>query len=310
MAEKLAYAVEQLAWAPAALLQEPRGHKDLYGAILTDPCNPRADLGAIFMNNQGFEPMCGHALIGVVTSVLETGILPIRGESTEVNVETAVGLVAARAQIWNGHVISVAFENVPSFAFALDQNLSLADGRKLKVDVAFGGNYLLLIDASQISIDLIPSNAELLSDLGMQVLEAAAQQLPVAHLELPYISRILDVRFIGKPLGAGAHSRNVVVLGNRMIDRSPCGTGTSAELAVRYARRQLSLGEKFITEGILGTRFTGTVLREVTNSLYSWPYPVIVPLIEGSAHLTGFHQFVFNEEDPFRGGFLLDALKS
>ena len=185
--------------------------------------------------------------------------------------------------------------------------LLLPGGHKLTVDVAFGGNFFLLVDARQAGIELEPANLSQLVELGMSALAAANSQIPMIHPEMPYIKRILDVRFLSEPVHAGADSRSVVILGERMVDRSPCGTGTSAELAVRYARGQLRIGEPFVTESILGTCFNGKVLREATGLTYSLDYPAIIPLIEGQAFLTGMHQFVFEPGDPFKDGFIIDG---
>ena len=308
MAEKLAYAEKYLAWVPGALLLEPRGHKDLYGAILTEPCLAGADIGVVFMNNQGFEPMCGHGLIGVATSVLKTGLVSSDSLETDLMVDTPVGLVKAHVHQQDGQGCWVGFENVPSFAYKLDIPLILPGGRRLLVDVAFGGNFFLLIDAHQIGIELEPTNLNQLIELGMSALAAANVQIQVTHPGIAHIQRILDVCFYSESVNPGVHSRSVVILGNRMVDRSPCGTGTSAELAVRYARGQLQIGEPFVTESILGTRFNGKVMQEYSEMSFSPSYPSIIPMIEGQAFLTGMHQFIFEPGDPFKEGFMLDRI--
>ena len=141
----------------------------------------------------------------------------------------------------------------------------------------------------------------------MSAMAAANTQIQMIHPGMPQIKRILDVRFLSEPVQPGADSRNVVILGDRMVDRSPCGTGTSAELAVRYARGQLQIGEPFVSESILGTRFNGKVVREVKDLSYSLAYPAIIPLIEGQAFLTGMHQLIFEPGDPFKDGFMLEG---
>jgi len=305
MAEKMADAQTRLAWAPGALLQEPRGHKDLYGAILTAPCHSQADFGVIFMSNHSYEPMCGHGLIGVVTSLLETGFLPAQEPETELTADTPAGLIAVHCQVSNGRVIGVAFDNVPSFALALDLPIRLENGLRLLVDVAYGGNFFLLVDSAQIQLELTVKNARQLAELGMQALQAANEQIPVAHPQLAFLDSITDLRFYGDPLSPGADSRNIVILGDHMVDRSPCGTGTCAELASRYARHRIGVGESLITESILGTQFKGTVLGEVGNELTGFPFPAIIPRLEGKAYLTGIHRFVLQDDDPFKNGFLI-----
>jgi proline racemase len=299
MIEKLVEARQRLPWAPKLLLREPRGHKDLYGALLTPACDPRADLGLLFMSNSDYEPMCGHGLIGAVTCLLETGMVP----GPDLMIETAAGLISARADLQDGSALSVEFDNVPSFATHLDATLRLTDGRQLKVDVAFGGNYFLLIDAGQVGLELEPANLNRLADLGMRCLSAANQQLQVRHPLHPQIDRITDVRFVTRM--EDQSSRNVVVLGDQMIDRSPCGTGTCAELAVRFARGQLRRGDLLTSQGILGTQFSAQVAAEAGPEFAGWPYPAIIPRLCGRAFLTGLHQFILKDDDPFPEGFLL-----
>ncbi len=305
MAEKLLDAQARLPWVPPALLLEPRGHKDLYGAILTPPCHPQADVGVVFMDNQRYEPMCGHGLIGVVTSLLATGMFELVEPETVLAVDTAAGLVKARARVENGHVAGVAFDNVPSFACQLDQALELPGGQRLLVDVAFGGNFFILVNTAPLGIDLLPENVGFFADLGMQVLNAANAQIQVSHPTQAHIDCILDVRFYIEPGSPGAHSRNLVVLGNRMVDRSPCGTGTCAELAVRYARGRQQIGSVLVTESILGTRFTALATSEAPEMAGLTPYPAIRPRVEGRAYLTGLHQLIIDPDDPFQAGFML-----
>lgn len=299
MSEKLVEARKRMPWAPRLLLREPRGHRDLYGALLTPACDPRADQGVLFMNNSDYEPMCGHGLIGVVTSLVESGMFA----GPELVLETAAGLISAWAELQDGRVLSVEFDNVPSFAVHLDAELRLEDGRQLSVDIAFGGNFFVLLQATQVGIGLHPANADRLADLGMQVLAAANRQFAVRHPLYPQIDRITDVRFIA-PMD-GTSSRNVVVLGDQMIDRSPCGTGTCAELAVLYARGQLRQGDLLTSQGILGTQFSAQVAAAAEPAFAALTYPAIIPRLRGRAFLTGFHRFVLHDDDPFPEGFLL-----
>jgi proline racemase len=304
MADKLAHAQAHLAWVPRLLLREPRGHKDLFGTLLVPPCAPEADVGVLFMDNIGYEPMCGHAVIGVVTSLLETGTLEMVEPETAVTLDTPAGLVRAKAQIEDGGVVAVTFENVPAFVWRQDVLLAVPDVGKLAVDVAFGGLFFVLAHAGQLDIELVPANATRLADLGMRILAAANEQIPVGHPELPHIDRIIDMRFYVEQGGA-ASSRNVVVLGDRMVDRSPCGIGTCAEMALRYARGQLDVGQPFVVESILGTRFAGRVVGETQVGSGAEALPAVRPQITGSAYITGLQQFVLQPGDPFPEGFLL-----
>lgn len=307
MAEKLAYAEEHLSWVPGLLLLEPRGHKDMFGAILVPPCSPTADIGVLFMDNKDFEPMCGHAVIGIVTVLLETGMFEMVEPETLITLDTPSGPVRAHAQIMDGHVLAVSFENVPSFIYRSNITLKVPEVGDLVVDVVFGGLFFVFVNARHLEIELIPDNAARLAELGMRILAAVNKQVPVRHPELPHIDKIIDLRFSVEPGSDGADSRNVVILGDHMVDRSPCGTGTCAEVALRYARGQLGLGEPFVSESIIGTRFTGQVIAETQVGSGSEVFPAVIPEVTGSAYITGFHQFVLDGEDPFPEGFRLKA---
>jgi proline racemase len=305
MAEKISYAAHNLAWVPGLLLLEPRGHKEMFGAILTSPCDPSADFGVLFMDNQGYEPMCGHALIGVATSLIESGAHPQQAPETHMILDTAAGLVRARARLDGIGVQSVTFENVPAFLYRSGVEVTLSDGITLIVDVAFGGNFFILVEANQVGIDLVAENAGRLAELGMRILAAANQYISVKHPQLPHIDRIIDLRF-WQPVGRdGVDCRNVVILGDSMVDRSPCGTGTCAEMAMRYARGQLKTGETFVCESIIGTRFSGQVIAETEIGTGTEAFAGVVPQITGSAYITGMHQFVLHPHDPFPEGFIL-----
>jgi proline racemase len=292
---------------PGLLLLEPRGHKDLFGAILVPPCSPTADIGVLFMDNKDFEPMCGHAVIGIVTTLLETGMFEAVEPETLITLDTPAGPVRAHAQIGDGRVLAVSFENVPSFVYRSDVALEVPEVGDLVVDVVFGGLFFVFVNAPHLEIELIPDNAARLADLGIRILAAANEQIPVRHPELPHIDKIIDLRFYVELVSDRADSRNVVILGDHMVDRSPCGTGTCAEVALRYARGQLGLGEPFVTESIIETRFTGQVIAETQVGSGSEVFPAVIPKVTGSAYITGLHQFVLDGEDPFPEGFRLKA---
>jgi proline racemase len=262
------------------------------------------------MDNIGYEPMCGHAVIGVVTSLLKIGALEMVEPQTEVTLDTPAGLVRARAQVEEGGVVAVTFENVPAFVWRQDVILVVPEVGELAVDVAFGGNFFVLVNAAQLDIELVPANAAKLADLGMRILAAANDQIAVRHPSLPDIQRIIDMRFYVEPgdggeLAPGVHGRNVVILGDRMVDRSPCGTGTCAEMALRHARGQLAVREPFVTESIIGTRFTGQILGETQVGRGERALPAVRPQITGSAYVIGLQQFVLQPSDPFPEGFLV-----
>lgn len=309
MAAKLAYAAEHLPWLPGLLLREPRGHKDLFGAVLVPPCSPGADAGVLFMDNLGYEPACGHATIGTITCLLATGSLPCREPETSLVLDTAAGPVRATARVQDGEVQEVSFVNVPAFCYRRDLAVTVPGLGDFVVDVAFGGNFFVLVDvdANRLPLALEPANTARLADAGMRLLAAVNEAVVVRHPDLPDLKRIIDLRFYRTLDQAGTHSRNVVVLGDHMVDRSPCGTGTCAEMALRHSRGELALGQDLVVESIIGTRFTGRLLAETQVGSGPDAIPAVRPRVTGQAYVTGLHQFVLQPGDPFPGGFLLKS---
>jgi len=194
---------------------------------------------------------------------------------------------------------------VPSFIYRSDVTLQVGQIGELVVDVVFGGLFFVFVNTDQLGFGIIPENAPRLVNLGMQILTAANDQIPVQHPELPHIDRIIDVRFYEQSGSDGVDSRNLVILGDHMVDRSPCGTGTCAEAALRYDRGLSGLGDIFVTESILGTRFTGQLVAETTVGSSEEVFSAVIPKVTGSAYITGYHQFVLDSEDPFPEGFRL-----
>jgi proline racemase len=257
------------------------------------------------MDNKNYEPMCGHAVIGIVTTLLETGMFEMVEPETLITLDTPSGPVRAYAQVKDGHVSAVSFENVPSFIYRSDVTLHVGEIGELVVDVVFGGLFFVFVNTDQLGFGIIPENAPRLANLGMQILTAANDQIPVQHPELPHIDRIIDVRFYEQSGSDVVDSRNLVILGDHMVDRSPCGTGTCAEAALRYDRGLSGLGDIFVTESILGTRFRGQVVAETTVGSGEEVFSAVIPKVTGSAYVTGHHQFVLDAKDPFPEGFRL-----
>jgi proline racemase len=304
MAEKMLYARENLDGLRGLLMLEPRGRQDMYGALLTYPSDPPADFGLIFMNTQQFTTMCGHAIIGAATTVMETGMLAAVEPETTVTFDTPVGLVHTQVCVEEGRALEVSFKNPPVFVYQLDARLSVPDLGDLSVDIVYSGGFFALVEARAIGMKLVPRNARKLADLGTRLRHAANAQLSVQHPALPFMNAVDAVEFHNpaqrQPDGS-LYARNVATFGERTIDRSPCGTGTCARLAVLHARGELKVGQRFVSESIIGTSFIGQILEETCLD----EYQVIIPRVTGRAYLTGFHQFVLDPDDPFPGGFSL-----
>jgi trans-L-3-hydroxyproline dehydratase len=282
------------------LMFEPRGHADMYGAILTPPVTPTADYGVLFMHNEGYSTMCGHGIIALTTALLETGMFPAAdGGETSIRYDTPAGPVSARATLSAGRVREVAFENVPSFVYAAELSLETHYGA-FPVSVVFGGAFYALVDASVAGLEVRPERVRELIDFGMAVKHAVEAARVVVHPLEPDLRGIYGTIITGVPTD-GADGRNVTIFADGEVDRSPCGTGTAARIAWLYANGQLPLGQVYIHESIIGTRFRGCALREAQVANYS----AIVPEIRGQGYLTGFHTFIVERDDPVGGGFLV-----
>lgn len=295
------YVREHLDHVRTALMWEPRGHADMYGVIVTDPVTSEADMGVLFLNNEGYSSMCGHGVIGVVTVALETGILPITDSVTTVKLDTPAGLVTAHAKVEDGNVNSVAFENVPSFVYIRDELVDVPGVGPVHYDVAFGGCFYVYCRAEELDIKLMPSDFRRLIEVGTATKRAVMDALPIHHPSDEDLSSLYGTIIIGPPQGKGADSRNVCVFAEGQVDRSPTGTGVSGRLALKTARGELGKGQPFVVESIIGTRFVGRVLDTTTLGSYD----AVIPEVEGSAHIVGRHQFLIDPADPLRDGFIL-----
>lgn len=285
-----------------AIMLEPRGHTDMYGALLTRPAGPESDAGVLFMHNDGYSTMCGHGIIAVVTILIERGLLPAGRE--HVVLDSPAGPIRARARVKHEdgrtRVESVSFRSVPSFVLHGGVNVR-AGGRELRADVAFGGAFYAIVDSEAAGI---PMTRERLPDLrrtGMEIKRAVEATHRVVHPAEPQLAGLYGTIFTGPPTSAGADLRNVAIFADASVDRSPCGTGTAAVMAVLAAMGVLGPDQTFTHESIIGTVFRGRVAGETAVG----DHPAIVPEIEGQAWITGEHTFLIDDRDPLRAGFRL-----
>lgn len=299
--EKRRYAKEKLDHLRTALMWEPRGHADMYGCLVTPPVTPGADIGILFMHNEGFSTMCGHGIIGIATVALETGMLPASEPETTLKIDTPAGLVIAHAAVAGGQVQRVRFQNVPSFVLALDEVVDVPGLGQVRYDLAFGGAFYAYVQAGDVGLTCTPEDYRPLIEKGMAIKRAVMAARPIPHPFEADLSFLYGVIFVGPALAEGGHSRNVCVFAEGEVDRSPTGTGVSGRLALHYARGEIGLNQPLLIESIIGSRFTGQVLDTTTFG----PYPAVIPEIEGTAHLTGRHEFLIDPEDPLRAGFML-----
>jgi proline racemase len=307
MLEKREWVLEHHDRLRRALMLEPRGHSDMYGALLTEPERPDSDAGVLFMHNEGYSTMCGHGIIAVVTIALERALLTRRSGHHEIVLDSPAGAVRARPVVNDQsdasagalRVERVAFTNVPSFVLAAGVPVKLG-ARELRVDVAFGGAFYAIADVEAAGLAIDPRRLPELRRAGMAIREAVEATLKVVHPLDSGLRGLYGTIFTG-PTTGGADLRNVTVFADAEVDRSPCGTGTSAVMAVLAAMGLLAPGAVFTHESIVSTIFRGRILHDtVVGDL-----PAIVPEIEGSAWITGEHTFLVDDRDPLRGGFRL-----
>lgn len=303
MFEKMKYLESEADDIRKFLLQEPRGSVTQCVNLVLPSSNPEADAGFVIMEAEYYVPMSGTNTICTVTALLETGMIPMQEPVTHFTLEAPGGLVRVEAHCKAGKCVSVKFSNVPCFVFALDKHIEVPGLGTLKVDVAYGGMIYVLADAQALGFDITPDEAATLVSVGETIKAAAAEQIPAIHPEQPEIHTINQTLFAGplRDTPEGKRSRNGVIVSPGRLDRSPCGTGTSARLAVMHARGQIKPGERFIHESIIGTEFIG----EIVETLTVGGQPGIRPTISGNAWITGFHQYVLDHSDPFPTGFTL-----
>ena len=280
-----------------ALMFEPRGHHDMFGAYICEPVNPEADFGVIFMDTGEYLNMCGHGTIGSVTAIIESGLVEAKEPITEVVLEAPAGLIRTQAEVKDGKVLNVTLTNVPAFLYK--ENLTtVIDGKEIKYDISFGGSFFAMCDITQIGVNVEPKNIPELTAFGMKLIEQANKENTMQHPTLDITS--VDLAELYCPTDTpGCDYRNVVIFGNNMADRSPCGTGTSAKLATLYSRGKIGIGEPFVYESFIGSQFKGVIKEETTVG----EFKAVIPQITGSAYVTGESTYVIDADDPLKYGF-------
>jgi len=287
-----------------ALLWEPRGHRDMYGAVLTENVTSEADLGVLFMHNEGYSTMCGHGIIALVTTLLETGAIAPEGQQTPIKLDTPAGLVRATAHLTrDGHVEKVSFLNVPSFLYARDIELDVPAYGKVTVDIAFGGAFYAFLPVAQVGLSISPQHAHQLAVAGDTITKAVNAILPVTHPIEEDLSFLYGTIFTGLPEDPVHHSRNVCIFADAEVDRSPTGTGVSARLALHHAKGEITEGKEIVIESILGKAsvFSGRVV----GAAQVGSYPAIIPEVSGQAHIIGRSEFIIDPQDTLGRGFIL-----
>ncbi|CAN1552962.1 COG3938 Proline racemase [Rhabdaerophilaceae bacterium] len=287
-------------WIRTALMFEPRGHDMMSGSILYPPTRPDCDIAILFIETSGCLPMCGHGTIGTVTMALEQGQVKPRTPGL-LRLDTPAGLVEAYYTQEHDRVTSVKLINIPSFLAASDVRLEVEGFGELVVDIAYGGNFYAIVDPQPAFRDVADVNPSDLIHWSPRVREAVNRTVELVHPENPAIRGCRHVLWTGAPTVSGATARNAVFYGEKAIDRSPCGTGTSARLAQWAAKGRLRPGEDFVHESIIGSLFRGRIESETQVD----GIPAIVPSVEGWAVMTGLNTIFVDDHDPFAHGFVL-----
>ena len=283
------------------LLFEPRGKSTLCVNLVVPSTRDDCDVGFIIMESSDYPPMSGSNTICTTTVLLESGMLAMREPVTVLTLDTPAGPVRVEATCKDGKVTKVKFANVPCFATHLDATVEVEGMGSVKLDVAYGGAFFAIVDAPSLGFEVKPHEARDLVAVGNRIKAAAAEQLPVRHPENPEIHTITFTEFAMPFGGPGAVARNAVIVSPGRIDRSPCGTGTSARLAILHAKGRLKVGQGYVSQSIIGSEFEGAIAAETAVA----GLKAIVPTIAGQAWTTGIFQHGFDPSDPFRGGYTL-----
>ncbi|MFE9890378.1 proline racemase family protein [Streptomyces scopuliridis] len=298
MNERRLYFVEHLDHIRRLLVNEPRGHSAMSGAILQPPTRPDADFGVLYIEVSGCLPMCGHGTIGVATVLVETGMVEVVEPVTTIRLDTPAGLVVANIEVKDGHAESVTLENVPAYCDRLDETIEVPGLGKVRYSLAFGGNFYAMVALDDLRLPFDRGRKDEILSAGLAIMDAINTSAPPEHPEIDGVDHCHHVEFIA-PGSNAAHSRHAMAIHPGWFDRSPCGTGTSARMAELHARGELALHQDFVNESFIGSRFTGRLVGETTVG----GLPAVLPTITGRAWVTGIGQYMLDPTDPYPAGF-------
>jgi len=280
------------------MMWEPRGHADMYGAVISPSRN--ADFDVFFLHNEGYSTMCGHAIIALTKLVLETGLVKKKGKQQTLTINVPCGQVTASATVENRKAKNISFLNVPSFLYMQDQQVDVPGLGKVNFDIAYGGAFYAFVEADDLKLQLAPEDFNKLVDYGRRIKKAVMQQFKIKHPFENDLSFLYGTIFTGDPKNPKHHSRNVCVFAEGEVDRSATGSGVSARAALHHAKGELKLNETITIESITGS----TMTVQATETCRYGPFDAVIPRVGGTAHITGQHEFYFDPDDPFKRGFI------
>ena len=301
MSERRQWFLENSDEIRTLLMYEPRGHASMSGAILQPPTRPDADWGVLYIEVSGCLPMCGHGTIGVATVLVETGMVEVTEPVTTIRLDTPAGLVTAEVAVEGGAARNVTIRNVPSFTDRLDAKVDVPSLGTVRYDLAYGGNFYAIVELAEVGMPFDRAEKQRLLDGGLAIMAAINDDDRPVHPDDPSITGCHHVQLVARG-SSGRHSRHAMAIHPGWFDRSPCGTGTSARMAQLHTRGELPLGEDFVNESFIGTRFIGRLVEETT---LTDGQIAVVPTITGRAWITGTAQYLLDPTDPFPAGFLL-----
>jgi trans-L-3-hydroxyproline dehydratase len=277
------------------LMWEPRGHADMYGAVMTSSID--ADFDVFFLHNEGYSTMCGHAIIALTKLVVETRLI----DKHEITFNVPAGKIVAHASVPAGKVTEASFRNVPSFLYLRNQHVDVEGIGPVAFDVAYGGAFYALVDAQSVGLQLTPEHVDRVIDHGRRIKRAVMNRFQITHPFEPDLSFLYGTIFTVPALEAAHHSRNACIFAEGELDRSATGSGVSARAALHFAKGELGLNERVTIESILGSRMS----VEIVDVTKFGPYDAVIPEVSGTASITGRNEFYFDPEDPFQKGFIL-----
>jgi trans-L-3-hydroxyproline dehydratase len=298
--EKRRYFKENLDHIRTGTMFEPRGHADMYGAVITEPCTPDADFGIFFMHNEGYSTMCGHATIAITKLVLDTGLIEKEDDNPVLKIDAPPGRLTATGHRKNGIVTKSSFLNVPSFLYLRDKTVEVPGIGKVRFDVAYGGAFYAFCDAGELGLKLDETDYNKLIEYGKRIKKAVMSNFEIKHPFEEDLSFLYGTIFTGKPYNKAHHSRNVCIFAEGEVDRSATGSGVSARAALHYAKGELKINETITIESILGT----TMDVKVTGTVKFGSFEAVIPEVTGSAYFTGKNEFWFDPDDPLKEGFI------
>lgn len=301
MIEKMQYMMTQGDWVRKLLTYEPRGNEVMSGTIVMAPCRKDADIGVLYFEVGGWMPMCGHDTIGVGTVLVESGLIEVKEPYTTAVLDTAAGLVKLNIEVKDGVAKNVSFVNAPAFVMKEDVIINTKEYGNIKLDIAYGGNIYAILPASALNLKIKPEKASEIVHAGNILKDYINDQVEVLHPEIPFENHVTHIEFYEEKENEKNVIRNAVVIPPGAIDRSPCGTGTSAKLAVLAKKGKIKKGETFIHESIIGGRFECKYIEDAMVA----EIPAVIPEVKGQAFITGIHTFMLDPEDIFPTGYQL-----